>query len=214
MAEGALFPVLQVIMWLDTILIDGSWRLLLMKIEKKSLQKCAKELIGLVLETEGHELVFREFCAREPKLKGVAFGVFNKEYAPAKLALGCVYWVGCCAHHRIEDKDLKNLCFKEVMNLFESPNSLENATLFSESLYASNADKEQSPVLGVLVHLFHKLGLEAIVKPGEDDAGALNEGFHFMMHVSEALKVVFEKRFDDCFYTNEDLRMADMRKKV
>jgi len=100
------------------------------------------------------------------------------------------------------------------MGLFESPKSLEDATRFSESLYASNADKEQSPVLGVLVHLFHKLGLEAVVKPGEDDVGVLNAGFHFMMHVSEALKVVFEAQFDDFFYANEDCRIVDMRKKA
>lgn len=184
-----------------------------MEKEKQSFQKCAKALLGLVLENEGHDLVYREFCTLEPKLKAFAFVAFNREYVSAKLALGCVFWVGCCAHHRIEDKGLRNLYFKEVMGLFESPKSLEDATRFSESLYASNADKDQSPVLGVLVHLFNKLGLEAIVKPGEDDAGALNAGFHFMMHVSEALKVVFESRFEDFFYANEDNRVADMRKK-
>ncbi|MBI4711258.1 MAG: hypothetical protein HY767_02195 [Candidatus Omnitrophica bacterium] len=182
--------------------------------EKQPFQKCAKALVDLVLESEGHDLVYREFCAVEPKLKKVAFRDFCREYVPAKLALGCVYWVGCCAHHRLEDKDLRNLFFKEVMSLFASPKSLEDATRFSESLYASNADKEQSPVLGVLVHLFHKLGLEAIVKPGESDAGVLNAGFHFMMHVSEALKVVFESQFDDFFYANADLRIADTRKKA
>ena len=175
-----------------------------MEIEKQSFQKCAKVLMYLVLDPGGHELVYREFCALDPKLKAVAFKVFCREYVPAKLALGCVNWVGCCASHRIEDKGLRNLFFKEVMNLFESPKSLEDATRFSENLYASNADKEQSPVLGVLVHLFHKLGLEAIVKPGADDAGALNAGFHFMMHVTEALKVVFEKQFDDFYYERLD----------
>ncbi|MFH1209030.1 MAG: hypothetical protein V1673_05680 [Candidatus Omnitrophota bacterium] len=185
-----------------------------MEIDKQSFQKCAKALISLVLESEGHDLVYREFCALEPKLRSFAFGAFCREYVPAKLALGCVYWVGCCTHHRIEDKDLKNLYFKEVMSLFESPKSLEEAVRFSESLYASNADKEQSPVLGVLVHLFHKLGLEAIVKPGENDAGALNAGFYFMMHVSEALKVVFEAQFDDFFYANKDLRVVDARKRA
>jgi hypothetical protein len=184
------------------------------EIEKQSFQKCAKVLTDLVLESEGHDLIYREFCALEPRLKNAAFVTFCREYVPAKLALGCVYWVGCCAHHRIEDKDLRNLYFKEVMSLFESPKSLEDATRFSESLYASNADREQSPVLGVLVHLFHKLGLEAIVKPGEDDAGVLNAGFHFMMHVSEALKVVFEAQFDDFFYANEDHRVTDTRKKA
>jgi len=187
---------------------------LVMENEKQSFQKCAKALIDLVFETEGHDRVYREFCELEPKLKSVAFGAFCREYVPAKLALGCVFWVGCCAHHRIEDKNLRNIYFKEVMGLFESPKSLEDATRFSESLYASNADKEQSPVLGVLVHLFHKLGLEAVVKPGEDDVGVLNAGFHFMMHVSEALKVVFEAQFDDFFYANEDCRIVDMRKKA
>jgi hypothetical protein len=184
-----------------------------MEMERAAFLKCAKTLIDLVLESEGHDLVYREFCALEPKLKELSFAAFCREYVPAKLALGCVYWIGCCAHHRIEDKDLRNIYFKEVMGLFESPKSLENATRFSESLYASNADKEQSPVLGVLVHLFHRLGLQAIVKPGEADAGALNAGFHFMMHVSEALKVVFESKFDDFFYANEDCRIADARKK-
>jgi len=185
-----------------------------MKTEKRSFPQCAKSLLDLVLDNEGHDLIYREFCDLEPRLKGLAFAAFCREYVPAKLALGCVYWVGCCAHHRIENKDLRNLYFKEVMSLFGSPKSLEDATRFSESLYASNADKEQSPVLGVLVHLFHKLGLEAIVKPGEDDAGALNAGFHFMMHVSEALKVVFESKFDDFFYANEDLRLADQKEGI
>jgi hypothetical protein len=178
------------------------------EIEKRSFQKGVKALVDLVLEREGHDLVYRELCALEPRLKNSAFVVFNREYVPAKLALGCVYWVGCCAHYRIEDKELKNLFFKEVMNLFQSPKSLEDATRFSESLYASNADKEQSPVLGVLVHLFHRLGLETIVKPGDSDIGMLNAGFHFMMQVSESLKVVFEAKFDEFFYANEDLRLG------
>jgi hypothetical protein len=184
-----------------------------MQIESRAFQECARTLIDLVLKSDGHDLVYSEFCSLEPRLKSVALAAFCREFVPAKLALGCVFWVGCCAHHRIEDKDLKNLYFKEVMCLFGSPKSLEEATRFSESLYASNADKEQSPVLGVLVHLFHKLGLEAIIKPGDSAVGALNEGFHFMMHVCEALKVVFESKFDDFFYANEDRRVADTRKK-
>ena len=180
-----------------------------MEIEKQSFQKCAKALIDLTLDNEGHDLVYREFCALEPKLKSFSFKAFCQEYVPAKLALGCVNWVGCCAHHRIEDKEIRNLFFKGVMSLFESPKSLEDATRFSESLYASNADTEQAPVLGVLVHLFHRLGLAAIVKPGDDDAGALNAGFHFMMHVSEALKVVFERQFDDFYDANEGLRSKE-----
>lgn len=185
-----------------------------MSMEKQSFQECAKGLINLVLESQGHDLVYREFSILEPKLKNTAFEAFCREYVPAKLALGCVYWVGCCAHYRIEDKDLKNFYFKEVMALFQSPKSLENATRFSESLYASNADKEQSPVLGVLVHFFHKLGLETISKQGKDDAGALNAGFHFMMQVCEALKVRFETQFDDFFYAHEHQRVANTGKKA
>ena len=185
-----------------------------MEIDKESLQKCAKGLVDLVLQGEGHALIFRECCERDPKLKAVTFAAFCQEYVPAKLALGCVSWVGCCASHRITEKDLKNLFFKEVMSLFQSPKSLENATRFSESLYASNADPEQAPVLGVLVHLFHKLGLEAIVKPGDEDAGGLNLGFTFMMHVAEALKNVFETQFDDVLYSHHDRLTLNERKKA
>ena len=182
--------------------------------KKQSFQKCAKALIELVLASEGHDLIYREFCALEPRLKSAAFGAFCREYVPAKLALGCVFWVGCCESHHIEDKDLRNIFFKEVMSLFESPKSLDNATRFSECLYASNADTEQSPVLGVLVHLFHKLGLEAIIKPGEDDAGVLNAAFTFMMEVAEALKIVLETRFDDVLYKHHDLHTLNERKKA
>lgn len=185
-----------------------------MEIEKRSFEKCAKLLIDLVLEGSGHDLVYREFCVLEPKLKNSSFVAFCREYVPARLALGCVYWAGCCAHHRIEDKDLKNLFFREVMNLFESPKSLEDAARFSESLYASNADTEQSPVLGVLAHLFNKLGLETIVKSVDDNAGVMNAGFHFMMQVSEALKTAFENKFDDFYHANEDLSIANMKKRA
>ena len=186
----------------------------IIKIEKVTLQSCAKELIEMVLDAEGHEFIFREFSSREPKLKSITASAFYQEFVPAKLALGCVFWVGCCESHHIEDKDLRNIFFKEVMSLFESPKSLDNATRFSECLYASNADTEQSPVLGVLVHLFHKLGLEAIIKPGEDDAGVLNAAFTFMMEVAEALKIVLETRFDDVLYKHHDLHTLNERKKA
>jgi hypothetical protein len=176
-----------------------------METEKPSLKNCVKALIDLVLDSEGHGLVYREFCALEPGLRGISFESFSAEYVPAKLALGCVYWVGCCAHHRIEDKVLRNLYFKEVMKIFASPRSLENATRFSESLYASNADPEQSPVPGVWVHLFRKLGLEATIRAGEEGEGRLSAGFHFMMEVGEALKIVFETIFDDFYDATEGL---------
>jgi hypothetical protein len=100
--------------------------------EMQSLQPCAKALIDLVLESEGHDLVHREFCSLEPRFKSSSFKTFCREYVPAKLALGCVYWVGCCAHHRIEDKELKNLFFKEVMGLFGSPNPLRKRLVLAK----------------------------------------------------------------------------------
>jgi hypothetical protein len=181
--------------------------------EKALYQKCAKNLIDFVLDPEGHDLVYREFCGLEPRLKKNAFQEFSREYVPAKLALGCVYWIGCCAGRGIGDKELQNLYFKGVMDLFASPKSLGEATRFSESLYASNADTEQSPALGVMVHLFHKLGLEAIRKPGDDGEGMLNAGFDFMMRVSEALKVAFEAQFDEFMDATEDLQIKKSGKK-
>lgn len=185
-----------------------------MENKKSGFVRCAKGLIDLVLDATGQDLVYKEFCGREPRLARLSFAAFSAEYVPAKLALGCVFWVACCADHRLEDKELKNLYFKEVMGLFESPKSLQNATKFSECLYASNADPEQSPVLGVIAHLFHKLGLDAIVKTGREDAGELNAGFSFMMEVSEALKIVFENRFNEFYYSHETPRVAGAARKA
>lgn len=165
------------------------------------LQKCAKSLIDLVLDSTGHDLVYQECCRRESKLRrDVPFETFCGEYVAAKLALGCVYWVGCCANHKILDKDQRNLFFREVMNLFETPKSLENATRFSECLYASNATTEASPILGVLVHFFHKLKLDAMTKSGEAES-EVSSAFHFIMEVFEALKTVFESQFDEFIYS-------------
>jgi len=174
-----------------------------MDVSKESFLEHAKGMIDLVLDATGHDLVYQELCRRDSRLKKVTFESFCAEYVPAKLALGCVNWVGCCEIHKIADKEIKNLFFREVMNLFQSPQSLENATRFSESLYASNADKETPPVIGVLVHLFHKLNLDAVVKPEEGEE-ALHSAFCFVAEVSEALKTVFESHFDEIFYANDD----------
>jgi hypothetical protein len=171
----------------------------------KSLQKCVADLISLVADPEGQELVFRELCLRDFQLAKDKPEVFYAEYGSSRLALGCVYWVGCCTHHRIEDKEFRNLFFKRVMELFQTPDSLAKAARFSEGLYASNADKEQSPVLGVLVHLFHKLGLRPMSGGSEDGGGEVSPGFHLMMEAAEALKVAFEAQFDDFFYAHKDL---------
>ena len=164
--------------------------------DKGSLKKGAQQLLDFVLDREGHELIYSGFCEREPRLKEVPVEGFYREFVPAKLALGCVFWTGCCAGHKIDEKDSKNLFFKEVMTLFQSPKSLEDATRFSESLYASNADSEQSPALGVLIHLFHKLGFEATRKEDNEVEGGISPAFIFMMEVSDALKNLFEEKFD------------------
>lgn len=177
-----------------------------MDVSKDTFLEHAKGMIDLVLDATGHDLVYQELCRRDPRLKKISFEGFCEEYVPAKLALGCVNWVGCCGIHKIADKEIKNLFFREVMNLFQSPQTLENATRFSESLYASNADKENPPVVGVLVHLFHKLGLEAVAK-SEEGAEAVHTAFCFMMEVSEALKTVFENHFDEIFYPNGDFNV-------
>ena len=170
-------------------------------------------MLDLVLDATGHDLVYQELCRREPRLKKVSFEGFCAEYLPAKLALGCVNWVGCCAVHKIADKEIRNLFFREVMSLFQSPRTLENATRFSESLYASNADKESPPAIGVLVHLFHKLNLEAVVKP-MDNEEALHSAFYFMTEVNEALKTVFENHFDEIYSANDNFASGDAPKKV
>jgi hypothetical protein len=183
-----------------------------MSAKAASIQGCIDGLIGLLVNPEGDRRVFSELCRRDPKLAKDKPEIFYAEYKPSKLALGCVYWVGCCANHRIEHKEFKNLYFKNVMQLFQSPDSLAQATRFSEGLYASNADTEQSPALGVLVHLFHKLGL----RPMSDTSpkgGEVSAGFHFMMEVAEALKVAFEAQFDDFFYAHKDLCTAGAGKK-
>jgi hypothetical protein len=185
---------------------------LAMKYEKSEFVDCARKLVGRVLDPGGQELVYNELCAREPGFEKISLKDFLAEYVPARLALGCVYWVGCCAEHRIEEKDLRNLCFKEVMGLFGSPRSLEDATRFSECLYASNAEPERSPVLGVLLHLFHKLNLEAIIKPGEEDDGKLSACFTFMMEVCEALKIAFENQFSEFIYSHESCHAPGTRK--
>ena len=174
-----------------------------METNKDSFLKYAKSMIDLVLDATGHDLVYHELCRREPRLKKTTFEVFCGWYVPSKLALGCVSWVGCCENHKIVDKEVRNLFFKEVMNLFQSPRMLENAARFSESLYASNADKESSPVVSVLVHLFHRLNLEAVARPEEGEE-SVHTAFCFMMEVSEALKTVFENHFDEFLFANDD----------
>ena len=175
------------------------------KTDRALWQNCAKSLIELALDASGHDHVYEELCGREPQCKSTTKEAFLAEYVPSKLALGCVYWVRCCANHKVAEKELKNLYFKEVMSLFESPQSLESATRFSEALYASNAVQDHSPVLGVLIHLFQKLTLDASLKTSEGEADGVTPGFCFMMEVSEALKVLFEKKFEDFYYTHADL---------
>ncbi len=55
---------------------------------------------------------------------------------------------------------------------------------------------------------------DAIVKPGESDAGELNTGFTFMMQVCEALKIVFENQFDEFYYSQETWNAPNAKRKV
>lgn len=172
--------------------------------EMASFEKCAKGLLDLILDATGHDLVYRELSRMDPKFKGaIPFEAFCQEYVPLKLSLGCVYWIGCCANHKITDKEIKNLFFRSVMDLFETPKSLDDATRFSECLYASNVNKDEAPILSVVMHLFHKLKLEAMMKSEEEDP-EVKPGFRFMIEVCEALKTVFENQFDDFIYSQDD----------
>ena len=170
-----------------------------------SLDHLVKNLLDLVLEREGLATIYEQFGALEPKLRKVPFEKFCEEFIPAKLAMGCVFWTTSCSMHGIEDKKFRNLFFKSTMDLFGTPTSIGPAARFSESLYASNADAEESPLVSLLVHFFKKLGLQAILKKSDKEP-VLNEGFRFMMEVTEALKVVFEQRFDDFCDTHPDIK--------
>ena len=177
-----------------------------MKKEKTLFEPFAKKLIELVLDTSGQDLVYTELCSREPEVKKLGRVRFFAEYVPAKLALGCGFWKACCDAHQIENKDIQNVFFKEVMKRFESPDSLEVATRFSEDLYATNADSEGSPMLSVIEQMFNRLKLARI--EGGSKAGAILPGFLFMVEVSEALKNVFENEFDDFIFAEDDFHVS------
>ncbi|MBU9888809.1 MAG: hypothetical protein KTQ49_02935 [Candidatus Omnitrophica bacterium] len=175
-----------------------------MDVGQDAFLKHAKSMVDLVLDATGHDLVYRELCRREPSLRQVSFERFCDLYLPAKLALGCVNWVGCCEVHKITDKETQNLFFREVMNSFQSPRALDHATRFSESLYASNADTDNPPAVGVLAHLFSLLNLNTVAI-GQGGERTVHSAFGFIMEVNEALKTVFENHFDEIFYADEEM---------
>ena len=92
------------------------------------------------------------------------------------------------------------------MKRFESPDSLDVATRFSEDLYAANADPEGSPMLSVIEQLFNRLKLARVERGSK--AGAILPGFLFMVEVSEALKNVFENEFDDFIFAEDDFHVS------
>ncbi len=176
-----------------------------MELNTKAFEKYAKSLVVEVLSTADHAMIFEEFCKREPQFKDKNIALFLEVFVPAKLALGCIYWNACCEDHRIEDKDLRNLFFREVMNVFQSPQSLSAATRFSESLYASNADTETAPTLAVLVHMFHKLGINTLQK-NDDKKETIAPSFQWLVEVGEGLRSMFENSFDEFYYSNDSFQ--------
>lgn len=176
-----------------------------MKKDITMFESYAKKLIELALDPAGRDRVFEELGNRQPKVKKLERGRFFEEYIPAKLALGCGYWAGCCGIHRIKDKEIRNVFFKEVMKRFETPNSLAIATRFSECLYAANVNPDESPALAIMGLLFDRLKIDRL------DRGAggnrVSSGFLFMMEICDALKSVFESEFDDFIYADGHFRV-------
>ncbi len=182
-----------------------------MKKNKETLGKNARLLIDFVLDSSAHELVYNGIFRKN---KGVAKSdttKFLQDFVPAKLALGCMFWNQCCEAHGLEAKEIRNLYFLEVMKRFETPQSVDVATRFSECLYAVNARPEESPVLSVTSHLFGKLGLKCA--EGEETDVVISEAFLFAMEVNEALKNAFENEFDELFYANENFHVPETEQK-
>ncbi len=163
-------------------------------------KKYIKELLDFSLASDNNRVIYDELTARDSLLKEKSFMQFSAEFVPAKLALGCVFWRGACALNEINDKDVENFFFKEALNIFASPKSLDTATKFSESLYASNANPDESPTVSVMVHLFHKLGISATTHSSANPAERqITEAFQFAVGVCDAMKNAFEELFDE-FY--------------
>lgn len=171
-----------------------------MKKDKTVFERYAKSLVELVLDSSMHDKVFEDLCRQDPKIEKIGRSRVFEEYVPAKLALGCCYWNGCCDGHQLGDKELRNVFFKEVMRRFESPKSLAVAARFGEALYAANSHPDEAPSLAILTHLFEKLDISRM--GGESGAG-IAPAFLFMMEVCDALKSVFENEFDDFMYADE-----------
>lgn len=182
-----------------------------MKKNKEILEKNARLLIDFMLDSSAHELVYNGIFRKDKGFAKSDMTKFLQDFIPAKLALGCMFWNQCCEVHGLEAKEIKNLYFLEVMKRFETPQSVDVATRFSECLYAVNARPEEAPVLSATSHLFGKLGLKCA--EGEEDTAAISEAFLFAMEVNEALKNAFENEFDDLFYANESFYVPESEQK-
>ncbi len=182
-----------------------------MKKNKEILEKNARRLIDFMLDSSAHELVYNGIFRKNKGFLKSDTTKFLQDFIPVKLALGCMFWNQCCEVHGLEAKEIKNLYFLEVMKRFETPQSVDVATRFSECLYAVNARPEESPVLSATSHLFGKLGLKCA--EGEEGTAAISEAFLFAMEVNEALKNAFENEFDDLFYANESFYVPESEQK-
>jgi hypothetical protein len=167
--------------------------------DKPNIDGCAKRLIDFALDPSGHDRVYGEMCQLDSDFKKVNKTRFLEEFVPAKLALGCGFWVQCCEVHGVGDKEERNVFFRKVVAMFQSPSSLPIATRFSEYLHAANIKPEESPLLSIATALFEKLHLKRIA--GESATSGISNSFILMMEISDAFKNAFENEFDDLWYS-------------
>ncbi len=111
-------------------------------------------------------------------------------------AQACQHWVLCCLNNGIATKEIRNLFFKAVLDIYGDDKNLTGATAFGEAMYAANSAENEDPMIAILTAFIKKLGVD-----GNLAEEKTVEAFRWLAGVCEGYRSHFENEFDDFIAT-------------
>ena len=163
---------------------------------KNEFEKHATEVLASLYDS-GNEAQIHQLLGEEDiAFRSIPMADFRAHFLCARLALIAQTWEKICKDEGLDAADYSKAFLRQVMNAFQSPQSIQPATTFSEYFSAPQLEDEESEATALAVLIFKRLGQKPTYA-AENGQTVIRPAFHQLIAALESLRTSFENQFFD-----------------
>lgn len=161
-------------------------------------QSFAERKISESFQSKDAKEIYPLLCSKDLSFSTYPRKCFSDEWILFRLALGSLAWHEACLENHIEDKAIQKMFIQKILRTFKAPESLPQATAFSEYIYSADGTHLNGEVVLLVERFLARLSKKSKGLP--KSSIALRVCFQTLVEVAESLRMSLQNGFLDIFH--------------